>query len=66
MTGAGALDVYDFDGTIYPSDCMIDFALWCMNRHPKMWFTYFPRAVKALIQYKLYKANAANFKALNG
>ena len=46
------MNVYDFDGTIYPSDCMVDFALWCMVRHPTMWFTYFPRAIKALVQYK--------------
>lgn len=46
------MNVYDFDGTIFPGDCSIGFALWCMRRHPKLWFTYFPRAIKAFIQYK--------------
>ena len=41
------MNVYDFDGTIFPGDCAIGFAVWCMNRHPTLWFTYFPRAVKA-------------------
>ena len=46
------MNVYDFDGTIFPGDCGIGFAVWCMNRHPKLWFTYFPRAVRAFVQYK--------------
>ena len=46
------MNAYDFDGTIFPSDCSIGFAIWCMNRHPKLWFTYFPRAIKAFVQYK--------------
>ena len=47
------MNVYDFDGTIYPTDCTIDFCFWCMNRHPKLWFTFFPKAVKNLILRKL-------------
>ena len=46
------MNVYDFDGTIFPGDCSIGFSVWCMNRHPKLWFTYFPRAVRAFVQYK--------------
>ena len=46
------MNVYDFDGTIYPSDCTTDFAIWCANRHPKLWFTYAPKAIKTLITYK--------------
>ena len=34
---------------IYPTDCSIDFCLWCMKRQPKLWFTFFPKAVKNLI-----------------
>lgn len=45
------MNVYDFDGTIFPGDCAIGFAFWCMNRHPKLWFTYFPRAIGGLIQH---------------
>ena len=33
------MNVYDFDGTIFPKDCTIDCCFWCMNRHPKLWFT---------------------------
>ena len=47
------MNVYDFDGTIYPTDCTIDFCFWCMNRHPKLWFTFFPKAVKNLILRKM-------------
>ena len=46
------MNVYDFDGTIFPGDCSIGFAIWCMNRHPKLWFTYFPRIVWTFVQYK--------------
>lgn len=46
------MNVYDFDGTIFPSDCSIGFCFWCMNRHPKLWFTFFPKALKNLILSK--------------
>lgn len=49
------MNVYDFDGTIFPSDCTIGFCLWCMNRHPKLWFTFFPKALKFLILRKTGK-----------
>ena len=49
------MNVYDFDGTIYYTDSAISFALWCMNRHPSLWFTFFPRVMKALIGNKLGK-----------
>lgn len=46
------MNVYDFDGTIFYSDCSIGFAFWCMKRHPKLWFTYFPSVIKSFFQYK--------------
>ena len=46
------MNVYDFDGTIFPGDCSIGFCFWCMNRHPKLWFTFFPKALKNLILRK--------------
>ena len=49
------MNVYDFDGTIFYSDCSIGFAVWCMKRKPKLWFTWFPRIIGTLILYKLGK-----------
>ena len=49
------MNVYDFDGTIFYSDCSIGFARWCMIRHPKLCVTYLPRVVKNLILYKTGK-----------
>ncbi len=49
------MNVYDFDGTIYPTDCSIDFCFWCMRRHPAMYFTFMPKAVRNLILRKLGK-----------
>ena len=54
------MNVYDFDGTIFPGDCSIGFAVWCMNRHPTLWFTYFPRIAWALVQYK--RGKIPNYK----
>ena len=49
------MNVYDFDGTIFYSDCSIGFALWCMKRHPKMWFTFLPGMIRTLVQNKMGK-----------
>ena len=49
------MNAYDFDGTIFPSNCTIGFAIWCMNRHPELYFTYAPRAVLSVVLYKLGK-----------
>ena len=49
------MNVYDFDGTIFPSDCTIGFCVWCMNRHPKLWFTFFPKAIRITVLNKLGK-----------
>ena len=46
------MNVYDFDGTIFPTDCSIGFCFYCMWRQPKMWFTFFPKALKNLVQRK--------------
>lgn len=49
------MNVYDFDGTIFYSDCSIGFAVWCLKRHPKLWVTYLPRMAKTLLLYKTGK-----------
>ena len=46
------MNVYDFDGTIFQKDCSIGFCIWCMNRHPKLWFTFAPKAIRNLIRRK--------------
>ncbi|MBE7728073.1 MAG: hypothetical protein E7244_27900, partial [Enterocloster citroniae] len=46
------MNVYDFDGTIYYPDCVISFALWCMIRHPSLWFTFLPKALASMIGHK--------------
>lgn len=45
------MNVYDFDGTIFYSDCSIGFALWCIKRHPKLCFSYLPSVLKSLIRH---------------
>ena len=49
------MNVYDFDKTIFPTDCSIDFFIWCMKRHPKLCFTFAPKVVINLIKRKLGK-----------
>jgi hypothetical protein len=49
------MNVYDFDGTIFPGDCSIGFALWCMKRHPKLWISFFPGMMKTLVMHKAGK-----------
>ena len=56
------MNVYDFDGTIFPGDCSIGFCIWCMNRHPKLWFTFFPKAVKNVILRKTGKMTEARMQ----
>lgn len=56
------MNVYDFDGTIYPTDCSIDFCFWNMKRHPKLFFTFFPKAIKNLVLRKLGKMTEARMQ----
>ena len=49
------MNVYDFDGTIYPKNSTIDFALWCMKRHPGLYFTYSFDVLNSFLLYKVGK-----------
>ena len=49
------MNVYDFDGTIFPKDCSIDFCFWCMKRHPKLWYKFLPKTIKNVILKKMGK-----------
>ncbi len=53
------MNVYDFDGTICCPDSSVGFAFYCMNRHPHLWFTFFPKALRNLILYKKGKMTRA-------
>lgn len=53
------MNVYDFDGTICYPDSSVNFAIYCMNRHPHLWLTFFPKAVRNLIRYKKGKMTRA-------
>lgn len=46
------MNVYDFDGTICYPDSSVNFAIYCMNHHPRLWFTFFPKALWNLLLYK--------------
>ena len=54
------MNVYDFDCTIYYTDCTVDFAFWCMKRHPKLIFTHLFPTIKAYIMTK--KGKLPNYK----
>jgi hypothetical protein len=56
------MNVYDFDGTIFPTDCSVGFCIWCMNRHPKLWFTFAPKAIKNVILKKKGKMSEAEMQ----
>ena len=56
------MNAYDFDGTIYPTDCSIDFFFWCMKSHPRLWYTHFPKSIKNLILRKLNKMTEARMQ----
>lgn len=43
------MNVYDFDGTIFPSNSTVGFCFWCMNRHPILYFSFVPKMIKILI-----------------
>lgn len=53
------MNVYDFDGTIYPTDCSIDFFFWCLKSHPRLWLTHFPKTIKNLVLRKVGKMTEA-------
>ena len=62
LFGTLKMNVYDFDFTIFPSDSSLGFCIWCMNRHPRLWFTFCPKALIYLIQRKKGKITEAEFQ----
>ncbi len=49
------MNVYDFDGTIYYTNCTVSFFIWCALRHPKLCFTYAPKTAVYALLYKTGK-----------
>ena len=56
------MNVYDFDGTIFPGDCSLGFFFWCLKSHPRLWYTYFPKTIKNLFLRKMGKINEARLQ----
>lgn len=44
------MNVYDFDKTIYYPDSMLQFAGFCIRRHPGLLFTYLPGLLRSLLR----------------
>ncbi len=51
-TDGRCMNAYDFDGTIFYSNCTVGFGLWCLKRHPSLLFTYGPRVLGSFALYK--------------
>lgn len=49
------MNVYDFDKTIFYPDSMMQFAFFCIKRHPKLCFSYLPKLLRSLIKNALGK-----------
>lgn len=44
------MNVYDFDGTIYDGDSTVDFYLYCLRRHPKLFVCIFRQSYAAFLK----------------
>ena len=53
--GGHRMNVYDFDGTIFPSNCTVSFGAWCVRHHPTLSVTYGPKVVWSFAKYKRRK-----------
>lgn len=56
-----ALNIYDFDHTIYDGDASLDFIIYCLLRYPKTW-VYLPHQFIAIIRYILGQWNRKQVK----
>lgn len=53
------MNVYDFDGTIFPSNSTVSFGAWCVRHHPGLCFSCGPRVVWSFVKYK--RGRIANY-----
>ena len=56
-----AINVYDFDHTIYDGDASLDFIIYCMRSQPRTW-KHFPLQALALVRYALGLATRKQIK----
>lgn len=55
------MNAYDFDNTIYNGDSSIDFYLYCLLRHPKI-FVRLPKQIVGAIKYLFGNCSKTEFK----
>lgn len=55
------MNVYDFDGTIYPGDSTVDFYLYALRRRPAL-LRFAPRQLLGGILYALKRIDKTQFK----
>lgn len=55
------MNVYDFDETIYDSDCSREFSIHLLKKYKKTWL-YLPKQVIAFVQYMRGKIDKSTFK----
>ena len=58
-----AMDVYDFDGTLYRGDSTADFFKWCMRRHPSIALTLPRTGAAAIACFGVHAVDKTQFKA---
>lgn len=61
MMKVNTVNIYDFDHTVYNGDASIDFIIYCLRRHPKLWKYLFPQAI-AIVKYVLGAATRKQIK----
>lgn len=59
-----AMDVYDFDGTLYKGDSTADFFKFCLIRHPRIALMLPRIGVAALACYKFHAIDKTRFKSV--
>ena len=57
-----AMDVYDFDGTLYRGDSTADFLKWSMRRHPRIIATLPRTGIAAVACFALHLIDKTSFK----
>ena len=59
-----AINVYDFDHTIYNGDASLDFIIYCLRHKPSVW-KYLPAQAMILLRYSFGLANRKQVKEVS-